>query len=54
MNHKKQVLVLNLNEVNLNFILKNAKKYKNKNIIKFFKKKKLLKLLQKIKFNIKI
>jgi len=49
MNHKKQVLVLNLNEVNLNFILKNAKKYKNKNIIKFFKKKKIIKTFTKDK-----
>ena len=31
MNYKKKVLVLNLNEINLNFILKNAKKYKNQN-----------------------
>ena len=35
MNYKKQTLVLNLNEINLTFILNNAKKNKNKNILKF-------------------
>ncbi len=49
MNYKKKVLVLNLNEINLNFILKNAKKYKNQNILKFFKKKKIIKTFTKDK-----
>lgn len=43
MNYLKRVLVINLNEINLNFILNNAKKYKNKNILKFFKNKNLIK-----------
>ena len=43
MNYKKRTLVINLNEINLNFILKHAKLYKNKNILKFFKKKNLIK-----------
>ena len=47
MNYKKRTLVLNLNEINLNFILNNAKKYKNKNILKFFKDKNLIKTFTK-------
>ncbi len=43
MNYKKQTLVLNLNEINLPFVLNNAKKNKNKNILKFFKNKHLIK-----------
>ena len=43
MNYLKRVLVININEINLNFILNNAKKYKNKNILKFFKNKNLIK-----------
>ena len=43
MNYKKKVLVINLNELNLNYILKNAKKYKSYNILKFFKKKIIIK-----------
>ncbi len=40
MNYKKKVLIINLNEINLDFILKNARKYKSNNILEFFKKKK--------------
>ena len=36
-------MVINLNEINLNFILKNAKKYKSENILKFFKNKNIIK-----------
>lgn len=43
MNYKKKVLIINLNEINLDFILKNARKYKSKNILEFFKKKKIIK-----------
>ena len=39
---KKKILILNINEVQLKFILKYAKKYQNKNILKFFKQKKLI------------
>lgn len=45
MKYKKTVLILNLNEINLNFILYSAKKFKNKNILKFFKKKNLIKTI---------
>ena len=43
MNYKKQTLVLNLNEINLTFVLNTAKKNKNKNILKFFRNKNLIK-----------
>ena len=35
----KKILVINLNEINLDFIKKNSKKYKCKEIIKFLSKK---------------
>ena len=47
MSYKKKTLVLNLNEINLTFILKNAKKYKSENILKFFKNKNLIKTITK-------
>ena len=49
MSYKKKTLVLNLNEINLTFILKNAKKYKSENIFKFFKNKNLIKTITKDK-----
>ena len=49
MSYKKKTLVLNLNEINLTFILKNAKKYKSENILKFFKNKDLIKTITKDK-----
>ena len=43
----KKVLILNLNEANFDFILKYAKKYKNKKILEFLKNKKKIKTITK-------
>ena len=46
---KKKILIINLNEINLEFIKKNSKKYKCKEILKFLSKKKKINTYSKDK-----